>query len=246
MAPPILAVSDLAQSYGARTVLRIARLELAEGELLALVGPSGAGKSTLLRLLNFLERPSQGQICYRGRPYVPETLPLDIRRRITTVFQRPLLLDASVRGNVAYGLRLRGGGNGRGDSHRQEEEALAAVGLQHLARARSRTLSGGEAQRVALARALILRPEILLLDEPTANLDPANVRQIEQMITRISAEMGTTVVLVTHHVWQARRLAHRVGLLYDGELLEIAPTNRFFDHPEHPLTRAFLRGETVF
>lgn len=246
MAPPILAVSDLAQSYGARTVLRIPRLELAEGELLALVGPSGAGKSTLLRLLNFLERPSQGQICYRGRPYVPETLPLDIRRRITTVFQRPLLLDASVRGNVAYGLRLRGGGDGRGDSRKQEEEALAAVGLQHLARARSRTLSGGEAQRVALARALILRPEILLLDEPTANLDPANVRQIEQIITRISAEMGTTVVLVTHHVWQARRLAHRVGLLYDGELLEIAPTHRFFDHPEHPLTRAFLRGETVF
>lgn len=246
MAPPILAVSDLAQSYGARTVLRIARLELAEGELLALVGPSGAGKSTLLRLLNFLERPSQGQICYRGQPYAPETLPLDIRRRITTVFQRPLLLDASVRGNVAYGLRLRGRGDGRGDSRKLEDDAMAAVGLQHLARARARTLSGGEAQRVALARALILRPEILLLDEPTANLDPANVRQIEQIITRISAEMGTTVVLVTHHVWQARRLAHRVGLLYDGELLEIAPTNRFFDHPEHPLTRAFLRGETVF
>ncbi len=242
MEVPILAVSDLAQNYGARTVLRIPRLEVAAGELLALVGPSGAGKSTLLRLLNFLECPTQGQICYHGQPFAPEMLPLDIRRRITTVFQRPLLLDASVRGNVAYGLRLRG----RADGRKQEDEALAAVGLQHLARARSRTLSGGEAQRVALARALILRPEILLLDEPTANLDPANVRLIEQIIAKINTDMGTTVVLVTHNVWQARRLAHRVGLLYDGELLEIAPAERFFDHPEHPQTRAFLRGEAVF
>lgn len=242
METPILQASDLTQSYGSRTVLQIPRLEVIEGELLALVGPSGAGKSTLLRLLNFLERPNQGQVCYRGRPYAPETLPLDIRRRITTVFQRPLLLDASVRSNIAFGLRLRG----RRHAREHEEEALAAVGLQHLARARSLTLSGGEAQRVALARALILRPEVLLLDEPTANLDPANVRLIEQIIARINAEMHTTIVLVTHNVWQARRLARRVGLLYDGEMLELAATDRFFDHPQHPQTQAFLRGETVY
>ncbi len=239
---PILAVADLEQSYGARTVLRIPRLEVIEGELLALVGPSGAGKSTLLRILNFLERPSQGRICYRGQPYTPETLPLALRRRITTVFQRPFLLDASVRGNVAYGLRLRG----ERDSRSREDEALRAVGLQHLAHARSRTLSGGEAQRVSLARALILQPEILLLDEPTANLDPANVRLIEQIVAAINSEMRTTIILVTHNVWQARRLAQRVALLYDGEMLEMAPTEHFFDHPQHPQTQAFLRGEAVF
>ncbi len=239
---PILSLQDIRHTYGARTVLSIAALHVAEGELLTLVGPSGAGKSTLLRLFNFLEGPSAGQICYRGTPYGVKTIPMDIRRRIATVFQRPMLLDMSVRRNVGYGLRLRGERDGRA----QEDAALAAVGLTELADARARTLSGGEAQRVALARALVLEPEVLLLDEPTANLDPANVRSIEQIIAAANREQGTTIVLVTHNVWQARRLAQRVAFLYDGELLEVAPAPDFFDHPQHPQTAAFLSGDLVY
>lgn len=239
---PILSVQDLRHTYGKRAVLSIASLHVAEGELLTLVGPSGAGKSTLLRLLNFLEGPTIGQVCYRGTPYGVKTIPTDIRRRIATVFQRPMLLDMSVRRNVGFGLRLRGERDGR----TQEDAALAAVGLTHLAETRARTLSGGEAQRVALARALVLEPEVLLLDEPTANLDPANVRSIEQIIAAANRERSTTIVLVTHNVWQARRLAQRVAFLYDGELLEVALAPDFFDHPQHPQTAAFLSGDMVY
>ncbi len=239
---PLLLVSDLEHRYGARTVLRIPQLQVQAGEILALVGPSGAGKSTLLRLLNFLEAPSAGQIHFRGQPYTPQTLPLALRRRITTVLQQPILLDMSVRANVAYGLRLRTGGNGHG----QEDAALQAVGLAHLAPARARTLSGGEAQRVSLARALVLDPDLLLLDEPTANLDPGNVRAIEEIVATANRQRGTTIVLVTHNVWQARRLAQRVAFLYEGELLETAATADFFERPQHPRTAAFLHGDMVY
>ncbi len=239
---PILSVQDLRHMYGARTVLSIGALHVAKGELLTLVGPSGAGKSTLLRLLNFLEAPFAGQICYHGTPYGVRSIPMEVRRRIATVFQRPMLLDMSVRRNVGYGLRLRGERDGRA----LVDAALAAVGLTELAEARARTLSGGEAQRVALARALVLGPEVLLMDEPTANLDPANVRLIEQIIATANREQGTTIVLVTHNVWQARRLAQRVAFLYEGELLEVAPAADFFDHPRHPQAAAFLSGELVY
>ena len=232
---PILSARDIIHRYDQRTVLNLPRLDVFEGELLAIVGPSGAGKSTLLRLFNYLEKPTQGSIAYRGQSYAADDLPIAIRRRITTVFQQPLLLDMSVRRNVSYGLRLRR----EHDGPEREEAALAAVGLKELASARARTLSGGEAQRVSLARALVLQPEVLLLDEPTTNLDPSNVRILENIITRTNQEQHTTVVLITHNVWQARRLAHRVAFLYDGELLETAPTHDFFEHPQNPRTAAF-------
>lgn len=242
MKSAILSLENVEHRYGLRTVLRIPRLDVHPGEVLALVGPSGAGKSTLLRLLDFLEAPTSGRVLYQGRSYDPRTAPLDIRRRITTVFQKPLLLDMSVRRNVAYGLQLRG----ERDSRHRQDAALEAVGLHHLAEARPRTLSGGEAQRVALARALVLQPEVLLLDEPTANLDPANVRMIENIVRTANQEQNVTVVIVTHNVWQARRLAQRVAFLYEGELLELAPADDFFNQPRDPRTAAFLHGELVY
>jgi tungstate transport system ATP-binding protein len=120
------------------------------------------------------------------------------------------------------------------------------VGLSHLAQANARTLSGGEIQRVALARALVIEPTVLLLDEPTANLDPYNVKLIEQIITEVNREAGTTVVLVTHNVFQAKRLAHRTGLLLEGRLVEIAETATFFSAPTDPRTRAFVQGDMVY
>jgi len=212
------------------------------GEVLGVVGPSGAGKSTLLRLLNFLEVPDGGRLTFQGRQVHEGGVPLATRRQVTTVFQRPVLLSSSVVRNVAYGLRLRGMRDGR----QEVEQVLARVGLADLARAPARTLSGGEAQRVALARALILHPVALLLDEPTANLDPYNVGLIEDAVRSMNREEGTTVVLVTHNIFQARRLAHRVALLLGGRVVEATNVPDFFDNPRDPRTDAFVRGEMVY
>jgi tungstate transport system ATP-binding protein len=144
--------------------------------------------------------------------------------------------------NVKYGLRL----HGRRGSAQRIEAALVQVGLQHLARQHARTLSGGEAQRVALARAIVLQPDVLLLDEPTANLDPYNVGLIEQITGSLNREQGTTMVLVTHNVFQARRLAHRIALLLEGQVIEVSDTETFFESPRDPRTRAFVRGEMVY
>jgi tungstate transport system ATP-binding protein len=226
--------------YAERVVLDIGRLEIRRGETLAVIGPSGSGKSTLLRLLQFLERPSAGRLWFDGRAIDAEP-PVEVRRRVTTMFQRPLVLSRSVRANMTYGLRVRG------VTERAEEidHLLHGLGLAHLAHAPARTLSGGEIQRVAFGRALAFNPDVLLLDEPTANLDPRNVRLVEDLVRERQAQ-GVTVVLATHQIFQARRLAHRAALLLDGQIVEAAPTARLLDHPEDPRTRAFLTGDMVY
>ena len=241
MDAPLYCLEGVRKSYDGRAVVDLERLEVRAGEVLALVGPSGAGKSTLLRLLNFLEPPTAGTITYRGRSFRDHRVPIAVRREITTVFQRPVLLRGSVRRNVAYGLGLR---NQRDD--RRVEQMLTQVGLDTLAKARAQRLSGGEMQRVALARALVIRPTVLLLDEPTANLDPYNMALIEDVVHRQNREEGTTVVLVTHNVFQAKRLATRVGLMLSGHLIEISATPQFFESPADPSTAAFVRGEIVY
>lgn len=239
--PPVYCLEGVQKSYAGRMVLDIDRLEIYPGEVLALVGPSGAGKSTLLRLLNFLEAPDAGQLHYQSQLAGPY-LPLELRRQVTTVFQHPALLHDSVEKNVVYGLRLRG----RRDCLEDVQAALQRMGLQALRRAPARTLSGGEAQRVALARAILIRPQALLLDEPTANLDPYNISLIEEVVREINRERGTTVVLVTHNIFQAKRLANRVGLLLSGRLVELASTHDFFENSVDPRTRAFVNGEMVY
>jgi len=243
MNAPLFRLQGVTRRYGSRQVLAIDHLEIRQNEILALVGPSGAGKSTLLRLLNFLEPPTQGTICFRGVEIGPERRPsLDLRRRVTTVFQRPVLLRRTVYKNVYYGLQLRGWR----DREEHIGEVLEQVGLTDLAQAQARTLSGGEAQRVALARAMVLQPDVLLMDEPTANLDPYNVGLIERIVTRLNREVGITLVLVTHNIFQARRLAHRVALLLEGRIVEVADAHDFFEHPQDPRTAAFVRGEMVY
>ena len=235
-------LADVAKKYGERSVLQVEDLEVRRGEILALVGPSGAGKSTLLRLLNFLEPPTSGRIRFLGAEFSPESNPpLALRRRVTTVFQRPILLNQSVVSNVTFGLRLRG----QSDST-LVQNTLEQVGLAGLAQQRARTLSGGEAQRVALARAMVLQPDVLLLDEPTANLDPYNVGLIEGIVQTLNREQGTTMVLVTHNVFQAKRLAHRVALMLEGRIIEIGDVEAFFQSPHDPRTAAFVRGEMVY
>jgi tungstate transport system ATP-binding protein len=236
-------LQNVSKEYSGRRVLQVENLKIQRGEVFALVGPSGAGKSTLLRLLNFLEAPSSGRIRFLDVEFSDtQPMPLKYCRRVTTVFQRPILLNRSVHANVEYGLRLRG----LRDTEGKIKEALEQVSLRHLVRQRARTLSGGEAQRVALARAMVLGPHVLLLDEPTANLDPYNVGLIEEIVTDLNRAQGTTIVLVTHNVFQAKRLAHRVALMLEGQIVELASVEDFFESPQDPRTAAFVRGEMVY
>ncbi len=240
----IYQLHNLTQTYNGRTVLQVERLKIFAQEILAIVGPSGSGKSTLLRQLNFLEQPAAGYVTFESNTLNGSVPPLEVRRKVTTVFQSPVLLNRSVADNVAYGLRVRG--ENKKVIAQAVAEALARVGLSKLAHQSARNLSGGEAQRVALARALVLRPTVLLLDEPTANLDPYNVKLIEEIVAEVNRAWGTTVVLVTHNVFQAKRLAYRVALLLEGQLIEIADAATFFNTPADPRTTAFVRGEMVY
>ncbi len=243
MSDPIYELQSVTKAYNGRSVVQVERLKIRRGEIMAIVGPSGAGKSTLLRLLNFLEPATAGRIRFLGAEFGPgRAAPLPLRRRVTTVFQRPELLNRSVWANVTYGLRLRGQRN----STKLVDATLTQVGMAHMSRCHARTLSGGEAQRVALARAMVLRPDVLLLDEPTANLDPYNVGLIETNVQTLNREHGVTLVLVTHNIFQAQRLAERVALMLDGQIIEVADTDTFFQSPSDPRTAAFVRGEMVY
>lgn len=235
-------LQNLSKRYQHREVLNIKALNIYKAEILAIVGPSGAGKSTFLRLLNFLEPPTTGQIIFNGEVIQAKSVALSLRRQVTTVFQQSILLKRSVADNVAFGLQIRG----KKEIKSQVVNLLKQVRLANMADVSANLLSGGEAQRVALARALAIKPTVLLLDEPTANLDPGNVKLIEQIIRDVNEAEGVTVVLVTHNLFQARRLAHRTALMLNGQIIEVAPTEAIFNTPSDERTRAFIKGEMVY
>ncbi len=240
-----LSLSGIHKSFGPKRVLRGLDAEVHAGEIFAIVGPSGAGKTTALRLLDLLESPDEGQIAFHGRTCrirSPEALAQ--RRRMAMVMQNPTVFRATAFDNVAYGLWLRG--VSEAELRGRVFSGLEFVGLLDAAKDPAEKLSGGEQQRIAFARAAVLNPEILLLDEFTANLDPFNVRLLEQSIARYRRETGCTIVIVTHNLFQAKRLADRVALLLDGRFVEIAPASEFFEHPVRPETRAFLSGEMAY
>jgi tungstate transport system ATP-binding protein len=229
-------LDHVTKSYDSRAVLRLERLEVRRGETFAIVGPSGAGRTTLLRLLALVEQPTSGQVRFYGRPTAGLATPIETRRRVAMVFQRPALLTRSLWANVAYGLRLRNQQAGK----ERVDGLIQEMGLDGLARRVVTRLSGGEKQRVALARALALDTEVLLLDEPTAHLDPGNVALVESRLRQRTRDQGHTLVIATHNIFQARRLADRVALLLDGRLVEVGEASRFFDAPADPRTAAFL------
>ncbi len=243
MSEPVYRLEGLVKKYDEREVCRVKSLEIHRGSITVIMGPNGAGKTTLLRMMGFLEPPTSGAISFEGHNCSNGAdLPISLRRRVTMVLQTPALFHGSVEKNVAYGLEIRGERNNRA----RVEEVLEAVGLTHLAEAKASTLSGGEAQRMVFARALAFSPDVLLLDEPTANLDPASVSLVEKLIASAVKDMETTVVLVTQNLFQVERLADQVTLMLNGELIEVGTPDKMFNHPEDFRTRAFLSGEMVY
>ena len=227
---PILQTVNLEQRAGPVSLLRDINLEVGRGEFFIIVGPTGAGKTTLLRLLDLLEAPHAGDIYFDGRKVTGSDVnAVEVRRSMAMVFQKPVVFNTSVYDNIAYPLRVRGLA-GRAIRPRVEE-LLEICGLSGFAKRRARTLSGGEAQRVALARAVITSPAILFLDEPTANLDPASVRAIEDLLAGFNRHNGLTVVMTTHDLAQGQRLAGRAGVLMQGELVQAGTAQEIFYSP---------------
>jgi tungstate transport system ATP-binding protein len=216
----------------------------AAGLIHAVVGPNGAGKTSLLRLLGLLEKPDQGRIFFQDQDTTalwPHCLSL--RRRLGFLHQNPLLLKGTVLDNLAMGLKFRG--VTRQERRQRLEAILAAFGLTSLARRLAAHLSGGEAQKVALARIMVFDPEVLLLDEPTANLDPHNAFEFERIIADIHEKQSKTIILVTHDLGQAERLSQQLLFLHRGHLLESGPTDRVFQQPENETTRLFFNRVLV-
>lgn len=228
-----LHVDGLSYLAGGKQILADVSFEIGAAPRTVILGPNGAGKSVLLRLCHGLLPPSTGRVSWAG------AMPGDTRRRRGMVFQRPVLLRRSVAGNLLHALAVRG--VPRAERTALVDEALRAAGLAGLARQSARTLSGGEQQRLAIARAWVLKPEVLLLDEPSANLDPEATRSIEELILAFDAA-GTRVIMTTHDIGQARRLASDILFLHRGCLLEHSPAAQFFAAPGHPAAARFIGG----
>jgi len=216
-------------------ILSDVTLALCAGAPTTLIGPNGSGKTTVLRLAMGLLAPSVGRITWGGRDRTDG-------RRLAIVSQRPVMLRRSAFANVTYALGAAGVARARRDD--RAEELLARVSLSNQAARPARRLSGGEQQRLALARALARDPEVLCLDEPTASLDPANTKAVEEIVTAIAAS-GVKVVMATHDLGQARRLAGDVVLLVGGRICDQAPASRFFSSPKTQEAAAFMRGDLV-
>ena len=235
-------IADLQQRHGSRTTLKGVSLTIEKGEVLAIIGPTGSGKTTLLRLIDQLDKPAFGRVLFDEREVTPR-LRTKIRRQISMVLQKPVVFDASVYDNVAYPLRVRK--YSRKAIPEKVNTMLQTVGLDGYQKRNARTLSGGETQKVALARALVTDPQVLLLDEPTANLDPVSLNSIEEFILRFNRDKGMTIVIATHEMAQGQRLAHRIGVMMDGELVQVGKPADIFYTPSDLRVAHFVGVENI-
>ncbi len=223
-----LSIADLGLTEGGTRIIDAATLDLCAQRSVVL-GPNGAGKSTLLRLIHGLLHPSGGRLDW-PRPLSQ-----------AMVFQRPIMLRTTALANVEYGLKLKG--HAAPERGRRAAEALARVGLGNISHRPARLLSGGEQQRVALARAWALEPELLILDEPTASLDPASSREVERIINEIAAS-GTRILMTTHNLGQAKRIAEEIIFIDRGRIVEQTAVTQFFTLPQTEAAQRFLQEET--
>ncbi len=231
-----LVVENIVFEADGRRLLDDVSFRITQGGTTSMIGPNGAGKSLALRICHGLLAASSGSVVWNGEGGAPAG-----RRRHAMVFQRPVMLRRSARANLIHALQAMRFDDPAGRADR----ALRRFGLNDLAETPARLLSGGEQQRLAIARAWALEPELLFLDEPTSQLDPAATRRIEEMVKELVDE-GLTVLMTTHDLGQARRLSRSVLFMHRGRVVENAPAERFFEEPETPEARAFTAGELLW
>jgi len=240
----LIEVTGLNHRYGEQAILKNINLSVDRGEVFALIGPTGAGKTTLLRIIDLLEVPGAGEIYFDGKCITKSGKQrLEIRRRMSFIHQKPQVFNLSVYDNVACGLGWRGEEKNRIAG--KVDHILEMVGLKGYENRNARTLSGGEAQRVALARSLVLEPEVLLLDEPTANLDPVSTANIEQLISYVARQHNTTMIIATHDMSQGQQLADRIGVLLDGRLVQTGNATDIFRSPQNEEVAHFVGMENI-
>ncbi len=232
--------------YYNKHVLKNINMDIKRGEIISILGLSGAGKTTLLRVINLLERIDSGKIYFDGNDVtnIPEDEKVKYRRRMCLVFQKPIFFSGSVFDNIAYGLRIRG--YAENEIRRKVKEVLEIIGLEGYEKRNVKTLSGGEAQRVNIARALVIEPELLLLDEPTSNLDPKNTEIIEEVIRDINKERGMTIVIATHDQGQAVRLSDRIAVINNGVIEQIGKKEDVIYNPKTVFVARFLGMKNIF
>jgi len=233
-----LELDQLTFNAGNAAIIRGISARIEAGPRSVILGPNGAGKSVLMRLCHGLLTPTGGRIVWHGAMNGGKNG--DVRRHQAMVFQRPVMLRRSALANVMYGLKLAG--KSRSQAELRAMDVLEVVGLMQHAQRPARVLSGGEQQRLALARAWALGPDVLFLDEPTANLDPASTQDIENIINAIHAS-GTKIIMTTHNLGQARRLGDEILFISNGRLMEHTPIDRFFKVPASAEAAVFIKGE---
>lgn len=234
-----LQLKDVSKNFRAIKAVDNVSLQLFGGKIIVLVGVNGAGKSSLLRVIAGLDKPDNGQLLFNNKSINDKNL----RQVATLVFQKTVLFSMNVHDNLAYGLRFRE--MPEKEIKEKINAALADVKLSGFEKRKAKKTSGGEQQRLALARAFLIEPEVLLLDEPTANLDPYSATIIEKaVLARKSSDR--IIVMATHNLNQARRIADQVIHLHAGRIVESGLRQEFFENPKNELTRKFINGELEF
>ena len=239
----ILEARNLLIERAETTVLDVPSLAVTEGEVLTFIGPNGAGKSTLLMTLSALRRPHRGSIFFRGAEVDREISLAAYRKRVTMVFQEPLLFHTTVARNVAAGLRFRG--MRRSEADKVVTDALDLFGIGHLRDRSANKISGGEAQRVSLARAFAIKPEILALDEPFSALDPPTREALVGDLKAVLNKSRTTALCVTHDRMEALQLSHRIAVMDKGRIVQIDSPEKVMNHPADPFVAGFVGVETI-
>lgn len=238
----MLGVKNLFKRYGNKIALEDINFQIKKGEVFVFLGPSGSGKTTLLRILNFLDCQSGGKIFFNDED-TGELSRLKLRRKMAMVFQGCPLFNSSVYDNIAYGIKVRE--KKKEEIERRVKDALNLVKLHGYENRNANTLSGGEAQKVALAMATIVEPEVLLLDEPTANLDPINIGTVKDIIKKIK-NIGITVIIATHKQDEAIEIADRIAVLNNGKIEQIGSPDEIFRKPSTEFVANFTDTKNIF